>query len=224
MYVRRTKPPEKDNPFYYSNKNKYYRDGYGMPNCTPYAHGRYAELCGVWFPCLGNAEDWYDVAKKDPKYKVSDKPELGAIACWKCGNVKNGKDGAGHVAIVEAINADYDITTSNSASTGTEWYEQTFYAKKNYAWKSAKTGREYQFQGFILPIVSFKERYTVSKNHFLRKEPSNNAEIVTGMIKGSLFETVGIFKVVDGSKWVRGTCNGYDGWANFKYLTNLEIY
>lgn len=72
-----------------------------LPNCTTYVMGRCGEIAGksvanydildrAGFP---NAADWWGVAK----WQKSDKPSLGAIACW----TDNGNGWGGHVAVVE---------------------------------------------------------------------------------------------------------------------------
>lgn len=120
-----------------------------LPNCVGYAWGRFYEIIGEK-PALSkrNAEMWYgDTADG---YKRSSTPALGAVACWSKGAVGNGADGAGHVAIVERIEANGDIVTSNSAYGGTRFYTQTYKKSAGYNFGA------YKFQGFILPPVQIK--------------------------------------------------------------------
>ena len=145
-FERRRTAPEKDNEFYYSNKNIFYACGYGMPNCTAYAHGRYMEICGEDSKCRGNAGNWLSEAKSRGR-KTSSSPALGSIAVWKIPGTKD----SGHVAVVEGILPNGDIITSNSAYKGTLWYEQIFKKSDGYNWISSITGKKYEFQGFILP-------------------------------------------------------------------------
>lgn len=65
IFLPRTKCPDKNDPLYYSNQNIFHKCGYGLPNCTAYAYGRFKEITGVWLPCRGNAEDW--IAEADKK-------------------------------------------------------------------------------------------------------------------------------------------------------------
>ena len=52
------------NPWWYSNDNIFYAAGYGLPNCTCYSYGRYAEARGDWADLpSGNGGDWYDAAQ-----------------------------------------------------------------------------------------------------------------------------------------------------------------
>ena len=145
-FVKRTVAPEKDNSFYCAD-NIFYKCGYGMPNCTAYAWGRFYELTEEK-PKLStaNAERWYE---KDDGYKRGQTPKLGAIACWSKGVVGNGSDGAGHVAVVEEIYDDGSILTSNSAWKGTNFYTKKI--SKGYKLNG------YDFQGFIYNPIEFEE-------------------------------------------------------------------
>ena len=137
----RTTAPSKNDENYYSDKNRYYRNGYGMPNCTAYAYGRILELEGKIPEGLayGNAENWY---VGTTKLKKGQTPKLGAIACWSKGKTYNESDGAGHVAVVEKIYNDSSIDCSNSAYKGTNFYMR--HIEKGYNYNSS-----YKFQGFI---------------------------------------------------------------------------
>ena len=145
-FVKRTVAPEKDNGFYYAN-NIFYKCGYGMPNCTAYAWGRFYELTGQ-YPKLStaNAENWY---VKNDGYSRGQTPKLGAIACWAKGKVGNASDGAGHVAVVEEIRNDGTIVTSNSGWKSTNFYMKEIRKPYNLS--------GYTFQGFIYCPTEFEE-------------------------------------------------------------------
>lgn len=111
-YTPRLTAPERSNPYYFSN-NIFYNSGFGMTqrnigNCTCYAYGRAYEILGSR-PLLssGNAGDWYEYNKKYGYYPYGDIPCPGAIAVWS----KRG--GAGHVAVVEAVDGDNVITSES---------------------------------------------------------------------------------------------------------------
>ena len=130
-------------PYYYS-LNPFYNAGYGLPNCTAYAWGRFWEVSDTERsytnpPSLstGNAEDWYGHTADG--YERGTEPQLGAVICFADGPFS----GDGHVAIVEVINEDGSIVTSNSAWGGEYFYTQTLYPP-NYLPASG-----YVFQGFI---------------------------------------------------------------------------
>ena len=136
-FKSRLTAPAKNNKHYYSDSNAFYRSGYGMPNCTAYAHGRVAEITGKFPQIFGNAEDWYGAAQK-AGYETGNTPKLGAIICWRAGQTGNGADGAGHVAVVEQVKANGDIVTSNSAWKGTEFYTQTLTKASGYMYDSTR--------------------------------------------------------------------------------------
>ena len=111
-----------------------------LPNCVGYAWGRFYEILGSQ-PKLSrrNAEDWWGYTADG--YKRGQTAKLGAVICWAKGRTAYGTDGAGHVAIVEQVNADGSIITSNSGYGGKRFWTQTH--KPPYK----MTG--YTFQGFI---------------------------------------------------------------------------
>ena len=146
-FVQRTTAPD-TNDFHYYSANPFYQSGYGLPNCTCYAWGRFYELSGTRPTLsLGNGEDWFGYADG---YARGQTPRLGAVICWRRGVAGDNSDGAGHVAIVEQINADGSIVTSNSAFGSTLFYTQTLTKESGYTWNSA-----YTFQGFIYNPVNF---------------------------------------------------------------------
>lgn len=114
-----------------------------IPNCVGYAWGRWRELLGKK-PELSraNAENWYSYTSDG--YKRGQTPKLGAVICWRKGQAGNSSDGAGHVAIVEKISANGDITTSESAYGGVRFKVRTYKKSDNYY-----LAKGYYFQGFI---------------------------------------------------------------------------
>lgn len=108
-----------------------------LPNCTGYAWGRFCEIMGTTTCNLSidNAMRWYGYTEDG--YNRGNSPKLGAVACWY-----GGTDG-GHVAIVEKINSDGSIETSNSAWNGDRFYSQKLYPPA-YTWSDYFT-----LQGFI---------------------------------------------------------------------------
>ena len=131
------------NPYWYS-LNPFYLAGYGLPNCTCYAWGRFWEESDpdrtyTNPPRLStsDAEDWYGYTADG--YQRGQEPQLGAVICFADGPYS----GDGHVAIVEQINADGSIVTSNSAYGGAYFYTQTL-QPPNYL-----PAAGYVFQGFI---------------------------------------------------------------------------
>lgn len=173
-FVQRTAAPSTDNAYYYAD-NPFYQSGYGMPNCTCYAWGRFWEISGTRPTLgLGNAEDWYSYPDG---YERGTTPKLGAVLCWRMGAAGDNSDGAGHVEIVEQINADGTIITSGSAYNGFEFRRKTRSNDGNWS------GGAYTFQGFIYnPKVyqdngsggAFVVPGTTSENRYLTSEEMHN--------------------------------------------------
>lgn len=78
--------------------------------CTYWAAYRFHQLHGVWVPWLGNAWEWLGQAQRYG-WKVSAQPTVGSILVLQPG--VQGAGGYGHVAIVESINSDGTVHTSN---------------------------------------------------------------------------------------------------------------
>lgn len=111
----RTTGPEKNNIYYYSDDNIFYRvklsppfnKSNGQPivgNCTWYAYGRTWEMTGhIPYDAgfTGNAYEWWNANIRTGKYKYGQTPRVGALAVWKSTLPNSG--GCGHVAIVEKI-------------------------------------------------------------------------------------------------------------------------
>ena len=159
MFKPRLTKPESGNKYYNTVANGGYSGAIkGSPtdsgcnvlaNCVGYAAGRFNEIIGqkkmTYFMYPPNAEDFYDTAI-NAGLKVGLVPKLGAIIVWAKGKTWTSADGAGHVAIVEQINADGSIITSESG-----------YGCSNPFWTSSRekgggnwgAGSSYRFLGFI---------------------------------------------------------------------------
>lgn len=128
--------------FYYYSQNPFYQSGYGMPNCTCYAWGRFWEISdttgdGSNKPTLptSDAGRWFAQVSG---YETGTTPKLGAVICWS-----DNTGGAGHVGIVEKIEDNGDIVVSQSAWQGTFFWTNTKSADDGYSYN------HYTFQGFI---------------------------------------------------------------------------
>ena len=124
MFKPRLTKPEAGNKYYNTIANGGYSGAIlGSPtdkgcnvlaNCVGYAAGRFNEIIGAngftYFKYPPNAEDFYDTAVSQG-LKVGKEPKLGAIIVWAKGKTWTSADGAGHVAVVEQIQADGSITT-----------------------------------------------------------------------------------------------------------------
>lgn len=113
-FVPRLSKPEAGNPYYCRDK---YAVGIipGSPldaecdvlaNCVGYAAGRFNEIigrgCFVYWQYAPNPDQWIATAK-EYGLRTGSEPELGAVAVW-----------THHVAVVEQINDDGSIITSES--------------------------------------------------------------------------------------------------------------
>lgn len=131
--------PAKDNPYYYSNKNVFYKHGYGMPNCTAYAYGRAYEILGEEPQlCIYDAQNWFDYNKDNGIYAYGTTPKVGAIVCFKYRDYNSG-----HVAVVEKIVGD-TVYYSNSA-----WGGREFYITSSPMDDPTDDYSGWEFQGFI---------------------------------------------------------------------------
>lgn len=158
-FVPRFKIPEDGNPYYNTISNGGYSTAIvGSPthpklnvlsNCCGFSLGRFNEIigennCNHLTPI--NAEDWVDMARSQG-YTISNTPSLGAVICWAKGRTHDTSDGAGHVAVVEQINSDGTIITSESGwGCTTPFWIQTR-SNTNGNWGQDKS---YTFLGFIV--------------------------------------------------------------------------
>lgn len=146
-------------------------------NCVGYAYGRFMEVMGTT-SCnlsINNAENWW--ANTGDGYERGQTPKLGAVVCWRKGQAGNSGDGAGHVAIVEQINSDGSINTSNSAYGGTRFYTKLL-QPPNYV-----MGSSYTFQGFIYNpnVSSSPNKVTEFLNAAMGHVGHNNGFVVSSV-------------------------------------------
>ena len=134
------------NNFHWYSDNPFYLAGYGMPNCTCYAWGRFWEIgdpysTGEHKPVglpTSDGGSWWGDNQNTGNYESGQTPQLGAVICFS-----DNYGGSGHVAIVEEIDTQGNLTCSNSAWQGTYFFLTTIYENNGYNWS------HYTFQGFI---------------------------------------------------------------------------
>ena len=155
--------------FHYYSENPLYIAGYGMPNCTCYAWGRFWEIgdpnnIGANKPIhlpTSDGGQWFSEAVSDGYYQTGQEAQLGAVICFSDNN-----GGAGHVAIVEQINSDGSLVCSNSAWQGTFFFlSNVIKSNGRYDWS------HYTCQGFIYNPYAFQPTPTptpslIKRNHF----------------------------------------------------------
>ena len=190
MFQIRISKPETGNKFYNTKSNGGYSEcikGYPtdkgcnvLSNCVGYACGRFNEIIGSMkypkFYC--NAENFIERAKKY-NLKISNIPTLGGIMVWMKGKTLFGKDGAGHVAIVERIDNSNQIFTSESAYKGKPFYNKV---RKNTN-KRWGMNSNYTFLGCIVNPSVIEE----SNNN---SEKSNQTEIIYIVKKGDTLSSI----------------------------------
>ena len=120
-----------------------------LANCVGYAYGRFNEIgdynaCKYFRPV--NAELFIQYAEKDG-LTIEQTPSLGACMVWQGGTTQRPEDGAGHVAIVEQINPDGSIITSESGYGAKKPFWLTTRERGSGNW-GEKPSR-YTFRGFI---------------------------------------------------------------------------
>lgn len=162
-YIPCTEIPKDGNPYYNTKDNGGYSTAIkGKPtckglnvlsNCVGWAFGRFNEIAGKSsMPYLApvNAENFWDYAGG---LKKGQTPKLGAVMVWQKGATRTGKDGAGHVCIVEKIISETEVVTSESGwNNPTHWYSKTRKKGSNGRWGQDSN---YTFLGFIYnPAVS----------------------------------------------------------------------
>lgn len=158
MFKPRLTRPEAGNKYYIRKASGGYshaikgsptdKDCDVLHNCVGYAAGRFHEIANrPQFDLVDavNAENMFNNAKAHGLKTGSD-PQLGALIIWQKGATLSGSDGAGHVAVVEQINSDGSIITSESG-----------YGCKNAFWTTHRErgggnwgeNTSYKFLGFV---------------------------------------------------------------------------
>lgn len=217
-YSPRLSAPSKSNEYYYSNKNLFYKYGYGMPNCTAYAYGRAYEITGKEPKlCPYDAEEWYDYNRSNGYYDYGKSPKLGAIACWSYDG------GGGHVAVVEKIE-NGTITFSNSAYSGINFYTNTASITDSNAGGSSW----WNFQGYIYiidgasPEVKYEPGvYKVNEALNMRSGAGTGYSVVTTLSAGKEL-TVTEVKSANGYHWGKTSYNGKTGWVALEFCSYIS--
>ena len=191
------------------------KNGSCLPNCVGYAWGRFYEITGQR-PNLskGNAENWYGY---NDGYKRGQEPKLGAVICWRKGQVGNQNDGAGHVAIVEKIENDGTITVSQSSYGGTRFSTKVY--KKPY-----EIGGTYHFQGFIYSPIEFENE----KPKPTQQKFNIGDEVI---INGSLYKSANADspsgsvsnKATKITRYVAGTKHPYNTTGDLGWMNETDI-
>lgn len=226
MKIRTTKPS--NNKFYIRKVNGGYSlcikgkptdpNANVLSNCVGYACGRFNEIIGkMKYPELNcNAENFIERAKSIG-LKISNKPVLGGIMVWQKGSTLSGNDGVGHVAVVERIDNDNQIYTSESAYGGRAFYNVTR-KNTNGRWGA---GSAYKFRGCIInPAIEEPEKKKFKKYYI--RVTANVLNVREGA--GTNYKVVKTIK--KGEKWlIRDEKNGWGkiriGWIKLSYTKKV---
>ena len=120
--------PEAGNPYYNTRARGGYSDAItGSPqdagcnvlcNCVGYAYGRFNEIAGLGYCKYLRPVNAENFIQNRGNLSYGQEPKVGGCMVWQKGATLSGSDGAGHVAIVEKVNADGSIVTSESGWGG----------------------------------------------------------------------------------------------------------
>ena len=160
IFTPRFTIPDKGNPYYNTKANGGYSNAIkGKPtesgldvlrNCVGYAYGRFNEIVGqgkMVYLAPVNAEQFIiAINKYGQNLTVGMTPKLGACMVWSQGSTSTGNDGAGHVAIVEQINPDGSVITSESGYNAKKAFWVQTRNNSDGRWGQ---GSKYTFLGFI---------------------------------------------------------------------------
>ena len=158
MFKPRFTRPEAGNKFYIRKASGGYspaikgnptdKDCDVLHNCVGYAAGRFHEIANrPQFDLVDavNAENMFANAQQHG-LKTGSTPQLGALIVWQKGATLSGSDGAGHVGVVEQINADGSIITSESGYGAKNPFWTTHREKGGGNWGESSA---YKFLGFV---------------------------------------------------------------------------
>ena len=100
-------------------------DRFAFGQCTYWADLRYHQMTGNWVAWIGNAYQWKYGALSAPGWIVSSTPHMPSIIVLQPG--MQGAGYYGHVAVVERINSDGSVYTSNM-----NWYSNGGWDRISY--------------------------------------------------------------------------------------------
>ena len=212
MYNPRFTIPEQGNPYYNTRSNGGYSNAIkGSPvepgldvlrNCVGYAYGRFNEIGGYGYMKYlkpVNAEQFIiAIEKYHQNLTVVMTPKLGACMVWSQGATSSGSDGAGHVAIVEQINADGSIVTSESGYKARRAFWTQTRNNSDGRWSQ---GKKYNFLGFIYnPAVKDVDPpssvyYTVKRGDNLTKIAKMYSVTVQAIARANNITNVNLIRV-----------------------------
>ena len=182
-----------------------------------YANGRFAEIIGkdiIEYQMTCNASGFVIRGPRDYNLKVVSYPVLGGIMCWE-----GGTNNCGHVAIVERIDSGNKIYTSESAYSGSAFYN-AIRTNDNGRWGMSS---RYKFQGCIInPAIGDVHWKTPTTNTMyvntnslpLNVRDNPNGNVIAQLQKGTQVN------VIDHSGGWSKIDSPMDGWVSTQYLSD----
>lgn len=120
-----------------------------LANCVGYAVGRFNEIAQTGDCHLlqsTDAENFIEIAKKQGLIITQD-PVIGGCMCWSVGEIANGKDGHGHVAIVERWWMEKKKIFVSTSESG---YNHYAFRRQVRSGKNWSQGKSYAYRGCIV--------------------------------------------------------------------------
>ena len=187
-----------------------------LANCVGYASGRFNEIIneardktGCAYKTLNCNAEWFIERAVAAGLKTGSTPRVGAIMCWQKGSVDGGQDGAGHVAIVEKVNSNGTVYTSESGYGSTAFWNQTR-SNSNGRWGC---GSGYKFRAFIYLPDDVQKVVDSFVNPPKPEEEKDTSNGYTGKFKE------GDKVVINGSLYVSSTAKNPSGNISNKITT-----
>ena len=190
-----------------------------LANCVGYASGRFNEIINIARDSQGctyknlncNAVNFIERAKQNG-LEVGSEPRLGAI-----GVMGGGSSGAGHVFVVERKDSNFQVYTSESAYSGTAFYNK-LRNNSNSRWGM---GSNYYFRGFIYLPSDVQKK--IDKNP---TPPTPSGDETKRNIQRTLNSRYGTGLAVDGiygSQTHKALVKGLQKELNTQYGANLSV-
>lgn len=228
-FTPRLTTPDSSNKYYFDDDyNVFEKYGYGMPNCTAYAFGRAYEILGTEPNLSWNgAGQWYGYNAAYGYYDYGQTPKVGAIACWSY-------SGGGHVAVVEEIDEDGNMTLSNSAWGRYDLFFYLTYANVNDSNPGGSSW--WDFQGYIylidspeiVPTTTPSYDYDYTTGVYKTTATLNHRQTAGGDVIGTIPKntkiTVTATTTVNGTTWGHTVYNNKKGWICMDYAEYISEY
>ncbi len=117
-----------------------------VQNCVYWVWYCFSSSAGKPLLASVNAENFVNTARVQG-LSVGDTPKLGAVICWRNGEVGNGADGAGHAGFVVEMDGNHIVTSESGWNNS----NQAVWMTTRYQGSDGNWGQSaaYQFEGFI---------------------------------------------------------------------------